>query len=90
MKSGRKAAISSRRVWNELNTRDPLLCGPADFHTINALIKALLTDAEHPDQGFTLVTTAAPVMMEIIPDGAVRISVGDPVLADEVVETVGR
>ncbi len=72
-----------------LNKRDPLLCEPGDFHTINALIGALMSDAETPDQGFIIATTAAPVLVEIVPDGAVRISVGNPVLADEVLETFG-
>ncbi len=72
-----------------LNTRDPLLCEPADFHMINALIRALLNDAESPDQGLMVTTTTAPVIVELVPDGAARISIGDPVLADEVVETFG-
>ena len=72
-----------------LNTRDPLLAEPVDFHTINALIKALLQDAEDRDQGLMIATTTAPLIVEIVPDGAVRISIGDPVLADEVVETFG-
>ena len=72
-----------------LNTRDPLLCEPADFHTLIHLIKSLMADAESPDQGLMITTTAAPVMVELVPDGAVRISVGNPVLADEVVETFG-
>ena len=72
-----------------LNTRDPLLAEPGDFHTINALIKALLNDAEDPDQGLMITTTTAPLMVEIVPDGAVRVSIGDPVLADEVMETFG-
>ncbi len=72
-----------------LNRRDPLLCEPADFHTINDLIKALLSDADSPDQGLMITTTGAPVMVELVPDGAVRISIGNPVLADEVVETFG-
>jgi hypothetical protein len=63
------------------------LCEPADFHTINDLIKALLSDAESPEQGLMITTTAAPVMVELVPDGAVRISIGNPVLADEVAET---
>jgi hypothetical protein len=69
-----------------LNRRDPLLCEPGDFHTISHLIKALLGDAERPEQGLMITTTAAPVMVELVPDGAVRISIGDPVLADEVAE----
>lgn len=70
----------------ELNTRDPLLCEPADFHTLVALIEALLDDAEDPDQGLMLVPTAAPILIEIIPDGAVRIDLGNAVLADELNE----
>jgi hypothetical protein len=67
----------------ELNTRDPLLCEPGDFHTLMALIGALLNDAERPEQGLMLVPTAAPVLVEIVHDGAVRIWLGNPVLADE-------
>ena len=72
----------------ELNTRDPLLCEPGDFHTLQALIDALLTDAESPVQGLIVTSTSAPVVIEIIPDGALRISLGNPVLADEVAETI--
>ena len=70
-----------------LNTRDPLLCEPADFHTISDLIKALLSDAESAEQGLMITTTAAPFVLELVPDGAVRISVGNPALADEITET---
>lgn len=70
----------------ELNTRDPLLCEPADFHTVTALVDALLRDAESPDQGLIFVATGSPVLGEVIPDGAVRISLGSQVLADEVAE----
>ncbi len=70
----------------ELNTRDPLLCEPADFHTLVALIEALLRDAETPDQGLMLIATGAPVLVELVPDGAVRISLGSQVLADELAE----
>jgi hypothetical protein len=70
-----------------LNTRDPLLCEPADFHTISELIKALLSDAENPEQGLMITTTAAPFVLELAPDGAASISIGNQVLADEVAET---
>lgn len=69
-----------------LNTRDPLLCEPADFHMINDLIAALLSDADSADQGLMITTTATPFMVELVPEGAARISVGNAVLADEVVE----
>lgn len=72
----------------ELNRRDPLLCEPADYHTLIALIGALFSDAESPDQGLMLVPTAAPVLMEIVPDGAVRIGLANAVLADELVDAL--
>jgi len=74
----------------ELNSRDPLLCEPGDYHTLIALIQALLGDAETPDQGLMIVATASPVLVELIPDGAVRVSVGSQVLADEVTEAFAR
>lgn len=72
----------------ELNTRDPLLCDPAGFHTLIALVGALLSDAETADQGLMMLTPAAPVLIEVVPDGAVRLSLGDAVLADEVSEAL--
>ena len=70
----------------ELNTRDPLLCEPVDFHTLVDLIQALLRDAETADQGLMLMATGSPVLVELVPDGAVRLSLGSQVLADEVAE----
>jgi hypothetical protein len=88
-------SLASNEDWQEidtmatveLNTRDPLLCGPADFHTIEALVKALMSDASGPDQGLNMTCTTTPMLVEILPDGAVRISIGNPVLADEVAST---
>jgi hypothetical protein len=74
----------------ELNTRDPLLCEPADFHTMIALIEALMKDADSPDQGLIALATASPVLFEVVPDGAVRISLGSQVLADEVAEAFAK
>lgn len=74
----------------ELNTRDPLLCTPGDFHTLNALVRALLTDGETTAQSLMLTTTAAPFVAEIVPDGAVRISVANEAVADEIVEMFGN
>ena len=72
----------------ELNSRDPLLCEPGDYHTLMALIRALYTDGEMEQQGLMLTTTAAPLLMEVVPTGALRISMGNPALADEVRDTV--
>ncbi|MHC5022609.1 MAG: hypothetical protein ACYTGG_01685 [Planctomycetota bacterium] len=72
----------------ELNTRDPLLCGPADLNILRELISTLLTDADSAEQGLMLLSTASPVLAEVIPSGAITISVGSQVLADEVLESV--
>lgn len=72
----------------ELNSRDPLLCERADFHTLEELVKALMNDAETPDQGFTILSTASPVLIDITPSGFIRITVGNRALADEVLESV--
>lgn len=68
----------------ELNTRDPLLCEPADFHVLEALVTSLINDTDQPDQGLNIISTSSPVLVELVPDGAVRLSLGSQVLADEV------
>ena len=74
----------------ELNTRDPLLCEPGDYQMIIAMMRALLSDADQPEQGLMLATTAAPLLVEVIPDGAIRISFGNQVLADEVADAFAQ
>jgi len=73
----------------ELNRRDPLLCESVDFQTVSALMKALLADGESLEQSIMLTTTSAPLLIEVIPDGAVRLSMGNQALADEVAEAIG-
>lgn len=70
----------------ELNTRDPLLFEPADYHTLEALVKALMSDASEPDQGLAMTCATTPMLVEILPTGAVRLSIGNPVLADELAD----
>ena len=62
---------------------------PSDFHTLNAMIGALMSDAVYPDQGLILVTPAVPLLIELAPESAIRISVGNLVLADEINESLG-
>lgn len=73
-----------------LNTRDPLLCEPGDLHTLRDLIAAILTDAAEPDQGIMITSTNSAVMVELHPDGSARLSVGNPVLADEITKTFSK
>ena len=68
-----------------MNRRDPLLCLPSDYHTLRALVAALLQDAEGEKQNLMVTTTAAPVLIEVIAGGAIQINVGNEVLADELI-----
>jgi len=68
----------------ERNTRDPLLCLPADVHLLDTLISALITDADQADQGLVLTSVASPVIFEIVPGVGAEVTIGAPALADEV------
>lgn len=91
-------SLANNHAWQEmdaaatveLNTRDPLLCDPADMHLLFEMIGALLNDAQSPDQGLMLLATTSPVLVEVVPEGAVRISVGSQALADEVCDTFAK
>ena len=74
----------------ERNTRDPLLCLPADFHSIETLVKALITDADQADQGLMLTSAASPVILEIVPGVGARLAIGARALADEVADAIAQ
>lgn len=74
----------------ERNTRDPLLCLPADFHSIETLVKALITDADQADQGLMLTSAASPVILEIVPGVGARLTIGARALADEVADAISQ
>ena len=73
----------------ELNTRDPLLCTPADFNTLKALLLAVLENGSEPVHTLVLTTTTTPVMMELDARGMLHFSVGNQVLADEIEQMFG-
>lgn len=91
-------SLANNHAWQEmdatatveLNTRDPLLCEPGDFHTLIDLVSALIRDADSVEQGLMFIATTSPVLVEIVPEGAVRISVGSHALADEVSEVFAK
>ena len=79
-----------RAATVELNSRDPLLCSPADVPVLSSLITALFADADQPQQNLMIVASAAPVLVEVLPFGpAIRVSVGNEALADELAEAFG-
>jgi hypothetical protein len=89
-------SLAANEAWQEvdasatveLNTRDPLVCGPADFPLVVDLIRALFKDAEGPNQGLLLSGTGVPILAEVVPTGALRVSLGNQALADEVMEVL--
>ena len=72
----------------ELNTRDPLFCDTGDLHLVCELVKTLFHDSESPDQGLLLITAGIPLVMEIVPNGGVRMSFGTEAVAEEVSEAI--
>ena len=72
----------------ELNTRDPLLCDAGDLNLVCELVKALFHDSESPDQGLFLITAGIPLVMEVVPNGGVRLSFGTEAVAGEVSEAI--
>ena len=91
-------SLASNQAWQEmdatatveLNTRDPLLCEPGDFHLLIELISTLLRDAEAPEQGLMFIATSSPVLVEVVPSGAVRLSLGNQAMADEVADVFAK
>ena len=72
----------------ELNTRDPLLCDTGDLNLVCELVKTLFHDSESPDQGLLVVTAGIPLVMEIVPNGGVRMTFGNEAVAEEVSEAI--
>ena len=72
----------------ELNTRDPLLADAGDLHLVCDLVKALFRDSESPDQGLLLITAGLPLVMEVVPNGGVRLSFGTKAVAEEISEAI--
>jgi hypothetical protein len=86
-------SLADNRAWQEvdatasvlLNTHDPLRCEPGDFHTLQALIQALLKDADSPDQAITISATRTPLLIEVLPEGRADVSIGKAAIAQELI-----
>ncbi len=87
-------SLASNEDWQEfdhfatveLNARDPLFCEAADFQLLSSLIRALLADGEDSTHGMVIVATGAPVMVEVLPPGGIRVSTGNQGLNDSIRE----
>ena len=64
----------------ELNTRDPLVFGPAHHHLLRDLVNAVI-EGEAPDQGISVVALGVRVVIEVSPGGQLIVFAGDEHLA---------
>ena len=91
-------SLAEHRGWQELeaeatlvlNTRDALVCGPADLKTLRTIVETLLTDGSGPDDGLMLIPASASLLVEILPgpDPSARIEVAAAPLAASVRELI--
>ena len=70
----------------ELNTHDPLMCGPADLHTVHDVLSAVLKSGESPRQGVTIAALGKPILIVVEPPDQLRIEIMGEPLATEVKE----
>lgn len=74
-----------------LNTRDPLLLTPRDFHIVPTMLGALMRAA--PDDGsgehdLTIVAAGVGMLVEFRASGAVVLTAANPAFCDELAEMV--
>ncbi|MFO0893979.1 MAG: hypothetical protein U0574_03350 [Phycisphaerales bacterium] len=74
----------------ELNTRDPLMLGPADFHTMRDLLRVLLADGTRDTQGMSIAATGTQLLIEVLPKGQMIIFLGNAHLGRQVAEVVDQ
>ena len=70
----------------ELNTHDPLMCGPADLHTVHDVLSSVLKSGERANQGLTITALGKPILIVAEPPGQLRIEIMGETLASEVRE----
>lgn len=88
--------MAENEVWKavdqmasvELNTRDPLLLGPGDHHTMCDLLRVLLADGTKDSQGLSIAATGTRILMELLPSGQMILFLGNPHMASQVTEVL--
>ena len=89
-------SLAEHRGWQDLeaeatlvlNTRDALVCGPADLRTLRTVVEALLLDGQTHDDGLVVIPTSASLLAEILPGPtpSIRIEVASAPMAASVRE----
>ena len=70
----------------ELNTHDPLMCGPGDLHTVHDVLSMVLKSGTKPAQGVTIAALGKPLVVVAEPAEHLRIELLGETLAQEVRE----
>ena len=70
----------------ELNTHDPLMCGPGDLHTVHDVLSSVLKCGKTPNQGVTIAALGKPILIVAEPPEQLRIEIMGGTLAQEVRE----
>lgn len=68
----------------KLNTRDPLLLGPAHHHLLRDLVDAVVASGARPAQGVTVAALGVRLLIEVLPGGQMTVFAGDGHLAQPV------
>ena len=68
----------------ELNTRDPLQFDLRELHTLTTVISTILEHASTLEQGCSIATTSAPILVEVDPASGVLLTLGNESLAAEI------
>ncbi|MBM4112284.1 MAG: hypothetical protein FJ253_02745 [Phycisphaerae bacterium] len=93
--------MAENEVWKavdqmasvELNTRDPILLGPGDHHTLRELLRVLLADGTKDSQGLSIAASGTSILIELLPCGQMILFMGNPAMAvqvGDVIDQAGR
>jgi hypothetical protein len=84
--------LAENRAWQEveseatviLNTRDPLLCTPADLRTLRSMLEALVCDGRSPEESVAIIPAEGQLLIEVVPGAGARVEFSTQALADSV------
>jgi hypothetical protein len=89
--------LATNESWQEIdsqasvqqNTRDPILCGPRDLHTLRELVRVLLADGQADAQasfhrGLSIVGSGQSLIAHVEPTKPVRIVVASVSVAEQI------
>lgn len=88
--------LATEEAWNDIdaeaslhkNTRNPLMIESQHMHLVKKFIAALLEHGDSPEHDLSIVALGAPLVIELIHPGALRVACGSPAVADNLASAV--